>query len=104
MKKWLFCIIAVMFASVPCVAGETDSAICGGSRIYVGDSKHKVRDLCGDPDSIDSAGSVKVTNQLRTKYNISGTETEVPVQEWRYKKKGYVFTITGNSVSAFTEI
>ena len=104
MQTLFYCFAFITIFFNYCYAGETDRALCGGVSIYVGESKHKVRELCGDPDSIEIVGTKRVTSQLRSRYGLSETETEVTIQEWRYKGKGYVFTIIGSVVSGFTEI
>lgn len=97
-------LLLVALATPAEAAKVVDTAICGGTRIYVGQSKFDVLEQCGAPDMINTIGTRKVTRAQTNTYGSYDEETELYILEWIYTKRDYVFTIIGNKVTAISEL
>lgn len=104
MNIFMLLVPLVLLAMPVAAARSVDSAICGGTKIYVGQSKFEVLEQCGPPEMVNTIGTRKITRSQVNAYGSYDEETELYILEWIYTRRDYVFTVIGNKVTAISEL
>ncbi len=90
LRSAVITVLAFLFIS-PCFA-ETEVFKCGNELVSVGDSKLKVAQMCGDPDSKEQVGT-----SIQPAQNLEVPEVDkLKMEQWQYNRGygDYVYILT----------